>query len=274
MCGVLLLLAPLTGAVHPGAHTQLELAEEQIRRYPEQGKGFVKHARVLMESHRFEEALENLVVAAELAGNDTGTKLGIATTLAQLAPHLPEPDRIRHQALEITDKVLAIDSKSAKALKLKARLLTALRLPGQALSLYHQAVTNDPRPAVSDYIEWANSAVAAGDPALALEIISRGINHKGPALALIEQAAMLELNAGKPEQALAWYGHLRSPVSDLPAILVKRAELAEAAGLGGDTSAALYCRAVAALRSLPPARRRVPAQLKLLSKIEGKCPVH
>lgn len=144
----------------------------------------------------------------------------------------------------------------AGALLELARARRALGRPAEAARDYARALALLPEPKPDYLVERAQAQEAAGDLAGAIEGLEEGMRRLGRIVTLEAAALELEIAAGRLEAALARLERLAAATPRPEVWLVRRGEILRQAGRAAEAEAA-FRAALAALESLPPARRGV-----------------
>lgn len=147
---------------------------------------------------------------------------------------------------------------------LRARALSALHRRREAAAAYARAIALHPEPPAELYLERADALAAGDEPRLAeaLETLDAGLRRLGEVPPLALRAVALELRAGNVDGAVARLDRLAASSPRKDAWLARKARILERAGRGPDARGA-YGEVLAALGSLPPARRATRASRDL-----------
>lgn len=130
--------------------------------------------------------------------------------------------------------------------------------PALAADALVRSIDATPRPAARAYVALSAARAAAGDADGARTALDRGEARLGPVVGLIDAQVELELRRGRPEEALRCFDRHDEAMRRAPGAHARRGQLLHAAGR--DADAAEEGRlGLAALDSLPDARRRAPA---------------
>ena len=118
-------------------------------------------------------------------------------------------------------------------------------------------------------IAGKNVLVDAGEPhwERALQGLEAGIKRLGPLVTLQLLAIDIEVKLHRIDAAVARVDRVAAESARKETWLVRRGEILLQAGRKAEAQAA-YSRALAALDTLPPARRKVPAMIDLEKKIQ------
>lgn len=144
----------------------------------------------------------------------------------------------------------------AGALLELARARLALGRPAEAARDYARALALLPEPKPDFFLERARAQEAAGDRAGAIEGLEEGMKRVGRIVTLEAAALELEIAEGRLDAALGRLDRLAAATPRPEAWLVRRGEVLRRAGRTAEAEAA-FRAALAALESLPPARRVV-----------------
>jgi tetratricopeptide (TPR) repeat protein len=190
----------------------------------------------------------------------------------ELDPRSAEVDFYRGRLLLETDRPAAAEAAFRRFLErqrhhVAARAMLADALarqgrPEEAAGEYAAAIRLQPRPSPELYLGRARALRQSGDAAGALHSLDAGVERLGPVATLHLQAIDLALQLGDFEAALAHLERLSGSATSQGPWLARRGEILERAGRPAEALRS-YEEAIAALRALPPARRRAPATGRL-----------
>lgn len=166
------------------------------------------------------------------------------------------------------DRFLLQHTNHVDALILRARALARLNLGIASGRDYDKALALSPEPGPDLFVERAQALTAEGPDyyAEAVQGLDEGLRRIGPLVTLQLYAIDLELKRGHFDGALTRIDKVaeRSPRKET--WLARRGEVLVQAGRRGEAADA-YKAALAALQTLPPTRRNVPAMLELERRI-------
>ncbi len=174
-------------------------------------------------------------------------------------------------ALGYLDRYIGFHPKHAEARSTRARILTRLGQATAAADDFAAAIRLSAEPGPELFIEQAQSLAAIDEAhiAKAVETLDDGIKRIGPLVTLQLMAIDLELKRTNYNAALERVDSVtqRSPRKET--WLARRGEILEKAGRAAEARQA-YESALAALSTLPPVRRNVPAMAQLEKRIRGQ----
>ena len=255
-----LLALPAAALAHGAIDEQIELVTEQIEQHPTSAALFLKRA----ELHR---VLRNWDAA--LADYDRSSKLapGLSNVDFCRGRMLLEAGRAE-EAKAPLDRFLRNEPDHAEALITRARILVSLGEPASAVRDFSRGIAQLPAPDPQYYVESAQAAASQGPEHVdeALAGLDRGIAALGPLASLDLPAIDLELTAGRYEAALARLARLAEQSRHKETWLTRRGEILQGAGRR-EAAREAFAEALAAIESLPPARRRTPATVALEQRL-------
>lgn len=169
------------------------------------------------------------------------------------------------------DRFITRHPRHAEAFTTRARIHTRLQLHLASADDYAAAIRLSPEPGPELFIEQAQT-LAGLDPAYvpkAIQGLDEGIQRIGPLVTLQLLAIDLELRRTNFNGALERIDAVaqRSPRKET--WLARRGEILEKAGRPDDARQA-YESALAALATLPPVRRNVPAMAQLEKRLRSQ----
>lgn len=196
-----------------------------------------------------------------------------------LAPQLATVDLMRGQlfldwgwplsARAYLDRFLTRQPNHVEGLVFRARALVKLNMRLAAVRDYDLALATSPEPGPDLFVERAQVLMAEGpeQAAAAVKGLDDGLKRLGPLVTLQLFAIDAELKIENYDGALARVDKVadRSPRKET--WLARRAEILMQAGRPAEAKRA-YESALAALQTLPPTRRNVPAMLELAKRIQ------
>jgi tetratricopeptide (TPR) repeat protein len=167
------------------------------------------------------------------------------------------------------DRFLARNTNSVEALITRARTLVKLSQPLAAAEDYARALTVMAEPAPEVYIERSQALAAAGDAHLdaAVRCLDEGIRKLGPLVTLELFAIDLEVKRKNFDAALRRVDTVSGRLPRKEPWLAKRGEILQQAGRTQESQAAFQA-ALAAINTLPPARRNAPAMIELQRRLQ------
>jgi predicted Zn-dependent protease len=167
------------------------------------------------------------------------------------------------------DRVLARNPKHAEAFTWRARTLLRLNQPMAAASDFDRAIALTPDAGPDLFVERAQMLMGMGPDqfAAALKGLDDGIKRLGPLVTLQLFAIDAELKQGNYDGALARVDSIAARSPRKETWLARRGEILKQAGKPQEARKA-YTDALAALQTLPPTRRNVPAMQELARRIQ------
>ena len=256
----LLAVAPAARG-HGDFHAVIQAADEDIAKDPKNPDLYLRRAELFRIHQQFDSA-----------------KADIATA-EKLSPALPMLDLSRARLLLDTgwplsarahlDRFLKVFPSHLDALVLRSQTWTRLGQLLFAAEDLSRAIAVAPEGAPDLYIERARTLASAGRDHIeaALQGIDDGVKRMGPLVTLQLTAIDLELRRHNHDGALARVDTVldRSPRKE--SWLARKGEILLQAGRAPEAKKA-YSDALAALSTLPPARRNVPAGMDLAKRIQ------
>jgi tetratricopeptide (TPR) repeat protein len=191
-----------------------------------------------------------------------------------LSPGLPTIDLLRGRlfleagwplsARAFLDRSISRNPTYVDAWVLRARALTKLEERLAAADDYDRALSIYPEPGPDLFIERAQVLAAEGPEhySRALQGLDQGIAKMGPLVTLQLYAVDVELKQKNFDAALSRIDKVAARSPRKETWLARRGEILVQAGRPLEAAQA-YKAALAAMQTLPPARRNVPAMLEL-----------
>jgi tetratricopeptide (TPR) repeat protein len=254
-----LLIAPPVRA-HGDLHEQISALSKQIEADPANAALWFKRG----ELHRFHEdyaaSLADLRRAAEIDPKLEVVDLAVGRT------HLAAGDA--RAAKDALDRYLDRRPGHADARIERARALVKLGDGPAAAEEYTKALAAVERPLPEHYIERAEALAGLGRIDEAVRGLDEGLKRLGPVVTLQLRAIDLEASAKNFDAALARLDAAAAPFPRRESWLARKGDLLVKAGRPGEARAA-YAAALAALDSLPPARRAARATADLEKRLRA-----
>lgn len=252
---------PERADAHAELIIQLDAVSAEILKDPNNPELYVRRGQLRREHLEF-----------DLAGADFDKA-------EALSPTLPNLNLLRGKlyldwgwpltARACLDLYLAKNPSSVDALILRARVLQRLALNRSAINDYDLALDLSAEPSPDLFIERSQLLMNLGNEhwTEALRGLDEGIKRLGPLVTLQLFAIDAEVKQRQYDGALARVNQIaeRSPRKET--WYARRAEILVQAGRRDEARKA-YEAALAALNSLPPARRNVPAMAELARRIQ------
>ena len=253
-------LLPLRLAAHGDLHEQIKAVTEQIANDPKNSELYLKRGELHRAHQEWDEAQADYDHA--LALNPGLTIIDYTRGRMFLEADWP------HSAKICLDRFLRKHTNHVEGFTTRARALVKLEKPVEAARDYTSAIRYAPAGRPELYIERAQALASAGEKHQrdALRGLDEGIEKLGPLVTLQLHAIDLELKAKKFDAALARLETISAQSPRKETWLARRGEILQLAGRKKEAQAA-YEQALAALDSLPPARRNVPAMAELKRRI-------
>ena len=256
----LLATAP-TARGHGEFHAVILAADADIAKEPGNPDLYLRRAELFRIHQQFDSARADIAAAEKLS------------------PALPMLDVARARLLLDTgwplsarahlDRFLKTFPKHLDALVLRSQAWTRLGQPLFASEDLSRAISVMPEGSPDLYIERARTLASAGRDHIeaALQGIDDGVKRMGPLVTLELTAIDLELRRNNHDGALSRVDTVldRSPRKE--SWLARKGEILLQAGRAPEARKA-YTDALAALNTLPPARRNVPAVTDLAHRIQ------
>ncbi len=259
---VLWFALPLATQAHGDMHDQIVALTKQLEKDP-RNTDLLLHRGELHRAHQdYDAAFADFERAATVNTN------------------LPILDmsrgRLFHQAnwplsaRVVLDRFLSRHPNHVEARTTRAKVLVQLgeRLAGARD--YTEAIKFSTEPQPELYIERAQALTAEGDAhfAEALRGLDEGVKKLGPLVTLQLYAIDVELKRRDFDAALGRLDAVSAKSPRKETWLARRGEILELAGRADDAKAA-FQSALAALDTLPPARRNVPAMQELEKRLRA-----
>jgi tetratricopeptide (TPR) repeat protein len=254
------LLSVSTAFAHGDFHTLITAANQDIEKDPTNPALYLRRGELYRLHQQFESAQKDIDAAATLAPGLPGLDLARARLLLDTAWPL--------SARAHLDKFLGAVPNHTEAYTLRSRAWAGLGQPLYAAEDLSRAIAVTPEGAPDLYIERARTLAEAGPDQLeaALQGLDEGMKKMGSLVTLQLTAIDLELRRKNPDAALARIDVVmqRSPRKE--SWLARKGEILLQAGRTEEAKKS-YEAALAALNTLPPVRRNVPAVRDLENRI-------
>ncbi|MFM1767817.1 MAG: hypothetical protein RJA22_346 [Verrucomicrobiota bacterium] len=255
-----LFAAPSVARAHGDFHTLITAADQDVQKEPGKPEPYLRRAELYRLHQMWPECEADIARAVVLV------------------PELPLVDlclgRLRMDtAWPLTarahfDRFLAKHPDHVEALTLRSRVWQALGHPLNASEDLARAVRATPEGAPELYIERAQALASAGSGQweTALAVLDDGMRKMGPLVTLQLTAIDIELRRQNYDGALSRVDAVAARSPRKESWLARRGEILLQAGRSDEARQA-YQSALAALDTLPPVRRNVPAVLDLERRI-------
>ncbi len=255
-----LLLAVATAHAHGDFHTLITAANQDIEKAPTNPELYLRRGELFRLHQQFDSAQKDIDAAAALALGLPGLDLSRARLLLDTDWPL--------SARACLDRFLGRITNHTEAFTLRSRAWARLGQPLYAAEDLSRAIAVTPEGAPDLYIERARALAEAGPDQLeaALRGLDDGMKKMGSLVTLQLTAIDLELRRKNHDAALARIDVVmqRSPRKE--SWLARKGEILLQAGRTEEARQA-YEAALAALNTLPPVRRNVPAVRDLERRI-------
>lgn len=255
-----MLLSVSTAFAHGDFHTLITAANQDIEKDPTNPELYLRRGELYRLHQQFEFAQKDIDSAATLAPGLPGLDLARARLLLDTAWPLAARAHL--------DKFLGAIPNHTEAYTLRSRAWARLGQPLYAAEDLSRAIAVTPEGAPDLYIERARTLAEAGSDQLeaALQGLDEGMKRMGSLVTLQLTAIDMELRRKNPDGALARIDVVmeRSPRKE--SWLARKGEILLQAGRPEEAKKS-YEAALAALNTLPPVRRNVPAVRDLENRI-------
>jgi tetratricopeptide (TPR) repeat protein len=254
---------PCSLGAHADLLIQIEDITKEIAKSPNDAELYVRRGLLRRAHLEYDEAYADYERAAALAPDYKTLDLARGQLFIDAGWPL--------SARAYLDRFLSRSPNHVDALILRARALTALQLRMAAAADFDHALSLAPEPGPDLFIERAQVLLAEGDGNFtrALEGIDEGIRKLGPLVTLQLTAIEIEMKRKNYDGALARVDRVaeRSPRKE--SWFARKGEILKQAGRPAEARQA-YQGALAAMQSLPPARRGVPAMVELEKRLRNE----
>jgi len=254
------LLAAAAAGAHGDFHTLITAANQDIEKDPTNPGLYLRRGELYRLHQQFESAQKDIDTAETLAPGMPVIDLFRARLLLDTAWPL--------SARAYLDRFLGTVTNHTEAFTLRSRAWARLGQPLYAAEDLARAIAVTPEGAPDLYIERAQALAEAGSDQLeaALQGLDEGMKRMGPLVTLQLTAIDLELRRKNHDGALARIDVVmqRSPRKE--SWLARKGEILLQAGRTEEAKKS-YEAALAALNTLPPVRRNVPAVRDLERRI-------
>jgi len=254
-------LSPCAVRAHPSDAEQIELLTQRIEADPADTQLYVAREAAYSHARLYEPALADFRKAEQL--DDP------VLVAYELAVHHERRGEIA-EARTCVARFLARFPGHPAALELQARVLTKLGEREAAVASLERLLAVQSRPNPGSYVSLARLFAQPGGSGVdaALSALDRGMSRLGVIPQLQEVAMVLELQRGKPENALERHERLKPFLGEGPEWKVRKAELLLRSGRAAEALPLLAAASsqLAALRETP-ARRALAVRI---SKLEAE----
>lgn len=249
-----------TARGHADLLLQIEDMTKQIAKTPNDAELYLRRGELRRAHAEWEEAFLDYDRAAALAPN--------LATLDLVRGRLFLDSGWPLSARACLDRVLLRQPNHVEALLLRGRACARLHLLLSAADDFDRAIALYPEPSPDLYIERAEVLAAAGPEYLvrALAGLDDGVRKLGPLVTLQLTAIELELKSKNYDSALGRVDTVAARSPRKETWLTRKGEILKQAGRAEEARQA-FKTALAALQTLPPTRRHVPAMLELEKRL-------
>ena len=259
----LALLALFVSAGRLCAHEDLQLqiadVTRRIQQKPRDASLFLKRGELHRALREWDLAASDYDRAAQISPSLAA--VDFARGAMWLAAGKPD------QALAALDRFLGRQPNHAEARVARARTLARLGRNDAAAEEYGRALALHAAPRPEYFLERSHALLAAGRGGEgALRALDDGIRKLGPLVTLELPAIDLELKARRYDAALARVDLLTAQAARRETFLEKRGQILEAASRRPEARTA-YAQALAAIATLPGARRYTPSTAELEKRL-------
>jgi predicted Zn-dependent protease len=254
------LLAAATAHAHGDFHTLITAANQDIEKDPTNPELYMRRGELFRLHQQFDSAQKDIDTAATLAPGLPGLDLARARLL--LDTDWPLSARAH------LDRFLGRITNHTEGFTLRSRAWARLGQPLYAAEDLSRAIAVTPEGAPDLYIERARALADAGPDQLeaALQGLDDGMKRMGSLVTLQLTAIDLELRRKNPDGALARIDVVMQSLPRKESWLARKGEILLQAGRTEEAKKS-YEAALAALNTLPPVRRNVPAVRDLERRI-------
>lgn len=252
---------PQRADAHAELILQIEMVTGEIEKDPRNAELFVRRGHLRREHVEYEEAYADFERAHALSPGMANIDLFRGRLFLDWGWPL--------SARACLDRLLARNPKHAEGYTWRARVLTRLNQPLAAARDYDQSIALSPEAGPDLFVERAQMLMAVGPEQFgaALKGLDDGIKRLGPLVTLQLFAIDAELKRGNFDGALVRVDQVAARSPRKETWLARRGEILRQAGRPAEAKRA-YADALAALQTLPPTRRNVPAMQELARRIQ------
>jgi len=201
---------------HPAESERIAILTARIEARPGDPALYIDRGSAYSHDGEYALAMKDLQQAAQLAD-----PVSVAYELGLLHFRQGQLDEAKSEF----DRFLARFPNHASALEQRARLHAKRGDAIAAVSDYDRFFVVTARPNPGSFLSAAKLFADDEDSALALEMLDRGIERLGVIPQLQQYAIVLELQADRPDQALARLGTLEAVMGEAPEWHAQMAEL-------------------------------------------------
>jgi len=254
------LLAAATAHSHGDFHTLITSANQEIEKDPTNAELYLRRGELYRLHQQHDPAKADIDTAETFAPGLPAIDLSRARLLLDTSWPL--------SARAHLDRFLGVISNHTEAFTLRSRAWTRLGQPLFAAVDLNRAIAVTPEGAPDLYIERAHALAAAGSDHLetALQGLDEGMKRMGPLVTLQLTAIDLELRRKNHDAALDRVDAVMQRLPRKESWLARKGEILLQAGRPEEAKKS-YEAALAALNTLPPVRRNVPAVRDLERRI-------
>jgi tetratricopeptide (TPR) repeat protein len=257
------LMIPFSAAAHADLLPQIDDLTQQIQKSPTNAELYLRRGELRRIHLDWDEAAVDYDKAQALAPSMDAVILARGRLFFDSGWVL--------SAKACLDRYLSRVPHNAAALVTRAQILTHLQFRLAAAEDYTRAIAFSPEPGPELFIERAQVFSGEGSThfAEALKSLDEGVQRLGPLVTLQLLAIDLELKQKNFDGALRRLDSVAEKSPRKESWLTRRGEILVQAGRPAEAKRSFHA-ALAALETLPPTRRNVPAMLDLRRRIDGE----
>lgn len=254
------LLAVAAAHAHGDFHSLITAADQDIAKDPKNPELYLRRGELFRLHQQYDSAQKDLDTAETLSPGLAVLDLYRARLLLDTAWPLAARAHL--------DRFLGTNNHT-EAFSLRSRAWLKLGQPLYAAEDLTRAIAVTPEGAPDLYIERAHALAEAGRDQLdtAIQGLDEGMKKMGPLVTLQLTAIDLELRRNKTDAALARIDVVMQRTPRKESWLARKGEILLQAGRAQEAKQS-YEAALAALNTLPPVRRNVPAVRDLERRIQ------
>jgi tetratricopeptide (TPR) repeat protein len=262
LAGGAVLVSVALAFAHADLEQQIARVTKQIESDPGNATLYLQRGELHRLHREWDDAETDYARAARLDPSLIAVELARGMMLSDSG----NPD----EAKTHLDRFLAAQPDHVNALATRARVLADLGRRLAAAEDYSRAIRLSTNPQPEFYLERARALTLEGGEhfAEALRGLDEGIQKLGPVATLELAAIDLELQIKRYDDALARLDAVAAQSGRKETWLARRGEMLEQAGRPGQARKA-YADALAAIESLTPRARKVPATAELEAKVRS-----
>ena len=263
LSGVLGLLRPVPVLAHADLLLQIEEATKSVNASPKDPELYIRRGELRRAHLEWDEAFADFERASALNPDLWVLDLVRGRLFVEAGWPL--------SARAYLDRLIQRQPKHSEGYLLRARALSRLHLRLAAADDFDRAVSNAAEPTPDLFVERAQELVDEGSEqyARALQGIEEGIRRMGPLVTLQLFAIDLQVKTRNFDGALARVDQVAARSPRKETWLMRKGEILRQAGRPAEARE-VFQSALAALQTLPPTRRNVPAMQELEKRLRGE----